>query len=58
MNILRKRGRKPNPRREAYIKRYKITLTNARRLLTIKVMDQLDMCRSDAARRILLGASK
>lgn len=62
MNILQMErcasGRRPNPRREAYIKRYKITLTHARRFLTIKFMDQLDLCRSEAARRILLGVSK
>jgi hypothetical protein len=62
MNILQmehgKSGPKPNPRREAYIKRYKITRKIPTRFLTVEFMDQLDMCRSEAARRILLGVSK
>jgi len=61
MNILQdhgKSGPKPNPRRQAYITRYKITQKMNARFLTIKFMDQLDLCRSEAARRILLGISR
>jgi hypothetical protein len=54
-----KAGRKNCPIREAYILRFGIPRTNRRvRWLTAPVLQQLGRCKTDEARRLLLGVSK
>jgi hypothetical protein len=47
-------GPDPDPRREAYRDSLDIPQINARDLLTQEMMDQLDRCKDNAARRLLL----
>lgn len=53
-------GRKPDPKRVEYAKRLGVKITNRhrRRLLSQNLMRQLDGCKDDAARRLILGTSK
>lgn len=50
-------GRKMCMVREAWVLRFNIEATRPHRLLNDKVMCQLSMCRSDEARRLILGVS-
>lgn len=47
-----------NTRRNRYLKRYNLTHPKPWRLLSLAVMDQLDACKDEAARRILLGITR
>lgn len=51
-------GRPPNKRRRYYMQKYGVHPFNARKILRELKMDQLDACKTEAARRILLGVSK
>lgn len=53
-----KSGRRPNERQWAYMKKYGIHSENVKQVLSKTIMDQLDACADDCARRILLGKSK
>ena len=56
-----KPGRKPDPRIAifaALVPRGTMTARRARRLLSIKFLDQLQLCKDNATRRLLLGISK
>ena len=44
-----------DPRRKAYVLLYRLRIRKAARLLTDALMDQLDACKSDEARRLILG---
>ena len=50
-------GRPPNLRREAYVERFHLTQKNMKRYLSNSFMDQLDRCKDDEARRLLLGVN-
>lgn len=53
------RGRKQNPRRKEFCERYGLTPRQMRSLsIGGMLLDQLDRCKSEAARRLLLGVSK
>jgi hypothetical protein len=45
-----------NQRRDGYAARFELTETQRRHLTEVE-MDQLDRCKDDATRRILLGKS-
>lgn len=45
-----------NMRRITYVQRFKLTLRQACDL-DVQFLDQLDACKEDAARRLLLGVS-
>lgn len=45
-------------RRGVYIAKFKITSVKITRKLTRSFMDQLDACKDDEARRLLLGRSR
>ena len=57
---LMKAGRKPNPRRAYYAKKYGLSNFSGadRKLLRAKVLDQLDACKDEASRRLLMGRSR
>lgn len=44
--------------RDAYVLRYGFTWQRPSRKFTTRFMEQLDNCKDDAARRLLLGVSK
>ncbi len=47
-----------DPRRLSFIARFELRRTErTRRMLSHKLMDQLDACADDEARRLLLGVS-
>ena len=48
-------GPVPNPRRVMYAKRYGLNTVKRVKFLTNTVMDQLDACKDESARRVLLG---
>jgi hypothetical protein len=52
-----KTGRRKDKRREKLAKKYKLTKAE-RRYLTASFLDQLDACKDEASRRILLGVSR
>lgn len=45
-------------RRERYMKQFGLKYTRPRRMLPQKLLDQLDACQSDEARRLILGRSR
>lgn len=47
----------PLQRRREWIRKYQLTLYNPARVLTHKFMDQLDSCKDEESRRLLLGVS-
>ena len=49
----RKRGRKIDPRREALAREYELSQKQRRRLN----LEQMEGCKDDAARRLLVGKS-
>jgi hypothetical protein len=52
-------GRKPNIVRDAYIERFNLPLwRRADHWLNDRLLCQLSLCRSDEARRLLLGVSR
>lgn len=51
-------ARPPNPRREFYIEHFNLALVNPRNRLPVSLLEQLDACKDDDARRILLGISE
>ena len=52
-------GHKRCPIREAYMMRFGIPYTTKHvRLLSASVLEQLSFCRSDKARRLILGISR
>ncbi len=51
-------GKPMDRRRAAYVKKFDIRNYRVWRYLTYPLMDQLDACSDDMARRILLGVSK
>jgi hypothetical protein len=58
MESSKRPGPKPDPRRQFYIKRFRIG-TNGRPNRRLKtVIGQLDQCSCDAARRLILGKSR
>ncbi len=50
-------GRKPCPIREAWMLRFGLTYARPTREMAVQVLQQLSFCRSDEARRLLLGIS-
>lgn len=52
-----KAGRKPNKTRDSYRIRYGIT-RNVAKDMSRGFIDQLERCKNDAARRLLLGVSR
>lgn len=53
-----KRGPKTNERRDAYIRRFRLVVVKPSRMLPCALLDQLDACADDLARRLLLGVSE
>jgi hypothetical protein len=51
-------GRKAEPVREAWAMRFNLTRKQRASLLDVKMCQQLCMCLSDEARRLLLGVSQ
>lgn len=51
-------GRKPNPRKQKYMRDFILTEHYARRQLHTPLLDMLDGCKDDEARRILLGKTE
>ena len=45
------------PRRRAYVDRYSLTLRQAKHLTTA-MLDQLDACKDESFRRVLLGVGR
>ena len=56
-NTPRKRGPNNRRRRRRYAFAFEITTAKLARSLTESLMDQLDGCKSNAARRLILGVS-
>ena len=52
------RGRKPNPRREVYMQRFGMRYKHPAIRLHTTLLDMLDGCKDDEARRILLGKTE
>lgn len=50
-------GSKMDPRREAYELRYGLHASKMSRTLTDALMEQLGACKSEEARRLILGVS-
>ena len=51
-------GRKPNPRKQVYIRDFIMTEHQAHKILNSTLLDMLDGCKDDEARRILLGRTE
>jgi hypothetical protein len=51
-------GRPPDPRVAYYVRRFRLPAKGRIRILTWKMLEQLDRCQSDCARRLLLGVSE
>ena len=51
-------GRPANVRRLAVMQKYGMKLCTPRRLLTESLLDQLDRCQSEEARKLLLGVTE
>jgi hypothetical protein len=51
-------GRPCDPRRQMYADRFYLTEKVAKHGLTDAFLDQLDKCKDDASRRLLLGVSR
>ena len=51
-------GRTPNPRRQAYMRDFIMSKQQAKKLLPSTMLDMLDGCKDDEARRILLGKTE
>lgn len=50
-------GRKAEPVRDAWAIRFNLTRKQRACLLNVRMCQQLSMCKSDEARRLLLGCS-
>jgi hypothetical protein len=48
-------GRPKDERRWAYVKRFGLNPIRPHHKLTTKLLDQLDRCKDDEARRLILG---
>jgi hypothetical protein len=53
--MTRGAGRPADPRREAIMRKFEITRRQNRERLTPALLEQLENCKSDTARRLLLG---
>ena len=51
-------GCKPNPRRERYRRDFIMSKHQSKKLLPLTMLDMLDGCKDDEARRILLGRTE